>query len=284
MVCEKAYAKVNLGLKVVGKRNDGYHNLQMVMASINLYDELTFEDNHSIEIITNKEISKLEDNLIYKATKLIKDQFNISYNPKIIVNKKIPIGGGLAGGSSDAAATIRGLNKLWNLGLTYDEMYDIALKLGSDVPFCLKGLLALVEGRGEIIKPLLTKLKATLILIFPNYHCYTKDVFSNFEHYQNENNIKDLIESIYQNDIIKLGKLLFNDLEAAVNQMAIKNNNVTIAQIKEELMKSGCIGATMSGSGSTVIGLCESDEIGRQTSNMITSLFPGFKTEIVEIL
>jgi 4-diphosphocytidyl-2C-methyl-D-erythritol kinase len=284
MVKEKAYAKVNLGLKVLDKRSDGYHNLEMVMASVDLFDELTFENSEYIDIITNKEMGKIEDNLIYKATKLIQETYGIRSNPKITVDKRIPIGGGLAGGSSDAAATIRGLNQLWKLGLTYEDMYSLALKLGSDVPFCLTGKIAYVGGRGELIIPLLASLNATLILVFPNYQCYTKEIFAGFIGGNYAHNISNVIKAIMENDLVRIGKSLFNDLEYVVNALALKNNKVPISQIKENLMANGCLGTTMSGSGSTVIGLCENDQKAREIVDKIRLQFPSFTVKIVKII
>lgn len=284
MVKEKAYAKVNLGLKVLDKRSDGYHNLEMVMASVDLFDELTFENSEYIDIITNKEMGKIEDNLIYKATKLIQETYGIRSNPKITVDKRIPIGGGLAGGSSDAAATIRGLNQLWKLGLTYEDMYSLALKLGSDVPFCLTGKIAYVGGRGELIIPLLASLNASLILVFPNYQCYTKEIFAGFIGGNYAHNISNVIKAIMENDLVRIGKSLFNDLEYVVNALALKNNKVPISQIKENLMANGCLGTTMSGSGSTVIGLCENDQKAREIVDKIRLQFPSFTVKIVKII
>lgn len=284
MVKEKAYAKVNLGLKVLDKRSDGYHNLEMVMASVDLFDELTFENSEYIDIITNKEMGKIEDNLIYKATKLIQETYGIRSNPKITVDKRIPIGGGLAGGSSDAAATIRGLNQLWKLGLTNEDMYSLALKLGSDVPFCLTGKIAYVGGRGELIIPLLASLNATLILVFPNYQCYTKEIFAGFIGGNYAHNISNVIKAIMENDLVRIGKSLFNDLEYVVNALALKNNKVPISQIKENLMANGCLGTTMSGSGSTVIGLCENDQKAREIVDKIRLQFPSFTVKIVKII
>ena len=154
MIYEKAYAKMNLALKVIGKRQDGYHDLEMVMASVDLFDELSFQESDETNVIMNNDGCKLEDNLIYKAILLIKKKFSINKDVLVTVNKNIPVGGGLGGGSSDAAATIRGLNNLWDLHLKYQDMYDIAVRLGSDVPFCLTGEVAFVKGRGEIIIPL----------------------------------------------------------------------------------------------------------------------------------
>jgi len=155
MIKEIAYAKVNLGLEVLRKREDGYHDLAMVMSGISLFDELVFEiieDNEVIIDCKEMEHIPLKNNLIYKAAFYLKDKFNINKGVKVIVKKQIPEQAGLGGGSADAAATLRGLNRLFNLNLSLDELAKYAIEIGSDVPFCIYNKLAIVTGRGENIK------------------------------------------------------------------------------------------------------------------------------------
>ncbi len=146
MIKEKAYAKINLTLDVVKKRSDGYHELKMIMIPIELHDELTFEAHNEIILKSNIEI---EDNAIIKAAKKMQETYHIQEGAKITLEKHIPIGGGLAGGSADIAATLRGLNQLWNLNKPLEELEDLALSLGSDTLFCLYEKPAYVYGRGE---------------------------------------------------------------------------------------------------------------------------------------
>lgn len=275
MIVEKAYAKVNLGLKVVGKRHDGYHNLEMVNASIDLADELAFQNHDITNIVSNKEVCKLEDNLIYKTIKLMQKEFHINQEVLVNVIKNIPMGAGLAGGSSDAAATIRALNKLWDLKLSARQMYDIALQIGSDVPFCLTGKLAYVSGRGEIIEPLNTKIEARLILVFPNYSCSTKQIFNEY-HYQSNYNIESLINAIYQKDLNSIGKAMHNDLEIVVNKLTKVQNLITIVEIKEALNKYNPDKTVMSGSGSTVISLVENDTNIDNLIKKLEGIYPTF--------
>jgi len=146
MIEEKAYAKINLVLDVVKKREDGYHELQMVMIPIDLYDTLTFEESDSITLVADVEI---ENNAILKSAEIMKIRFNVEKGAKISLQKRIPVGAGLGGGSADIAATLRGLNQLWKLDLQLEDLEELALELGSDTLFCLYNKPALVYGRGE---------------------------------------------------------------------------------------------------------------------------------------
>lgn len=174
MITEKAYAKINLSLSVTGKREDGYHDLHMIMMPISLFDELTFELHDDIILDSNIEI---ENNAVIKTAKLIKDTYHVSSGVKITLHKNIPIGAGLAGGSADIAATIRGLNQLWDLNLQKEDLEKIALSLGSDTLFCLYNKPAYVFGRGEnllFVRPLPIQ---KLYLITPEVNVSTALVF-----------------------------------------------------------------------------------------------------------
>jgi 4-diphosphocytidyl-2-C-methyl-D-erythritol kinase len=205
MIIEKAYAKINLTLDVVGKRIDGYHELKMIMIPIDFFDELTFEKSDKIELISNIDI---KDNAILKTAKKMQETFGISEGVKITLNKKIPIGAGLAGGSADIAATIRGLNLLWNINLPLEALKDIALSLGSDTLFCLYNQPAYVYGRGEHIE-FINQLPIESIYLFTsNMNVSTKEVFGAhkishkfdqfpnvFQYYLNENTDQFIIKT-----------------------------------------------------------------------------------------
>src|SRR5690554_1690290 len=183
MVVEKAYAKINLGLEVLNKREDSYHDLAMIMTSISLSDELYFEEIDQNKIIIDCEKMShivLESNLIYIAAKLIKERFEINKGVKIRVVKNIPEKAGLGGGSADAAATLRGLNTLWNLGQSLDDLAKLAIEIGSDVPFCIYNKTAKVTGRGENIEFIDDVPYLNLLLVFPHFKASTKDVFNSF--------------------------------------------------------------------------------------------------------
>lgn len=174
MIEERAYAKLNLALDVVKKREDGYHELNMIMIPIDLYDTLLFEPSETIELISNLEI---KDNAIIKTADLLKETYQVSQGAKITLNKTIPLGAGLAGGSADIAATLRGLNQLWNLQLSLPELEELALKLGSDTLFCLYNKPAYVYGRGEHLLFIDAFPDVPIYLFFPNVSVSTKVVF-----------------------------------------------------------------------------------------------------------
>ena len=173
MIKEKAYAKINIYLKVLGKRADGYHDLETLMVPINIYDELEFVD-YDYDIIESS--INIKDNIMFKAIKYLKETYNIKKCVKITLDKNIPLCGGLGGGSADLCATLRGLNKLWNLNLTINQLADIALKFGSDTLFCMFNKPAIVRGRGDIIE-FVSYPKKDIYVFKPRFEALTKDVF-----------------------------------------------------------------------------------------------------------
>lgn len=178
MIEERAYAKLNLALDVLKKRMDGYHELNMIMIPIELYDTLYFEPSDTIEVISNIEI---KDNAILKAAVLMKEKYQVALGAKITLHKTIPLGAGLAGGSADIAATLRGLNQLWQLNLSLADLEPLALRLGSDTLFCLYNKSAYVYGRGEHLLFIDTFPHVPIYLFFPDLSVSTKTVF---EHHQ----------------------------------------------------------------------------------------------------
>jgi 4-diphosphocytidyl-2-C-methyl-D-erythritol kinase len=164
LITEKAYAKVNLTLEILGKRRDGYHNLASVMQTVDLFDTITIEASDDVVVSCDNEEITPEVNLATKAVNLLRDKANIEVGATISIEKHIPVSAGLGGGSTDAAATLRGLNKLWNLGMSLDELTEVAAEIGSDVPFLVRGGTSLVQGRGEDVTPL-TPAKIPRILI-----------------------------------------------------------------------------------------------------------------------
>lgn len=264
MVVEKAYAKINLGLEVERKREDSYHDLAMVMTSISLSDELYFEEIAQNRIVIDCDKMnhiELEKNLIYKAANIIKTRFNILKGVKVRVVKNIPEQAGLGGGSADAAATLRGLNSLWNLGLSLEELAKIGIELGSDVPFCIYNKTAKVTGKGELIEFIDEVPFLNLILVIPPFKASTADVFNSFKiHGRNKGKINKLITAIQKRDIDEISDNLFNDLEYSYFFREI-------SKIKLDLVAAGAKVALMTGSGSTVFGVCLNEKDSFKVNN-----------------
>ena len=212
MIFEKAYAKINLALEV-GKEIDGYHEVNNLMVPIDLYDEVFFEKSFDDSLECETEIT---DNICLKAVKLLKEKFNITEGVHITLHKKIPIMAGLAGGSSDAAATLRGLNRLFELNATYEDLYEIACQLGSDVPFFLRNQTALCTGHGEIINPIDIDFKGIgLLIIKPNFGLSTKEVYQNyiFDGVSKKVELQNLLEAIKNKNFEEIDQWVFNDLQ-----------------------------------------------------------------------
>ena len=254
-VYEKAYAKVNLGLKVGKKRFDGYHNIETLMARIDLCDNITLKDSEDI-VIEGMNIT-LKENLMYKVITLVKNKYNIKNNVKVEINKKIPIGAGLGGGSSNAAAIIRGLNKLWNLNLSIEMMEELGQIIGSDVPFFITGKTSHVMGRGEILNKVKLSLPYKLLLVNLAVNISTKTVYENYREKNNFNfeynianlnlhQLKNDLETVYKESYPEISILMNNikhDLGGELNIMsgsgptifALYNKNKCINQIKQNI-------------------------------------------------
>lgn len=259
-----AYAKINLYLKVTGKQDNGYHNLKMLMQSISLHDDIYIQKNNSgkirVDIINENNLSENErisladkDNLVYKAAELLLNQYKSNVGVDIVLNKRIPMQAGLGGGSSDAASVLLGLNWYLDLKLSINELSLLGLKLGADIPFCLRGGLALVEGIGEQVTPL-PKIKMKYVLIVkPHIGISTKEAFAHYDRCLDEKSKNDafenLIKALEKEELRYILPNMFNDLETAVFNMAPE-----IAKIKMELEKLAG-GALMTGSGSAVFTL-----------------------------
>lgn len=254
MVKEKAYAKINLFLNVVSKRFDGYHDLEMVMASIDIFDVLTFKNNSTKEIVINSDVKitdDYKDNIVYKIANYLKEEFNVNKGVIIDINKAIPIAAGLAGGSADAAAALRGLNKLWKLKLSLDALAKIGIKFGADIPFCIYNKLCIAKGKGEELAFLENKLKTPILIVNPMIKISTKDVFSRVKVEEiRERKISDMTSAIYNNNYELMTRELHNSLEQIAFDIEPK-----IEQLKNQMISLGMDGALMSGSGSSVFGL-----------------------------
>lgn len=249
----KAYAKINISLDVVGKREDNYHLLKMIMQTIELYDLITVNKSEKdINITCNKSyVPKDERNLAYKAAKLFIDTYSIKSGVDIHIEKNIPVTAGLAGGSTDAAAVLKAMRTLFNLNIKDEELINLGLKIGADVPFCIVGGTALCEGIGEkltILKPFKNHI---LVIVKPPFGVSTKEVYQNLDinkiHKHPETN--EIIKAIENNDLRQVSYFMKNVLE----NVTLRKYSV-LKDIKNEMLKLGALGSMMSGSGPTVFG------------------------------
>ena len=258
----KAYAKVNIGLDVLRRREDGYHEVKMIMQTVNLFDNLSIEDfeddNGTIVISANQDtIPVNEDNLIYKAAKLLMDEFSISKGVKIHLEKNIPVAAGMAGGSTDAAATLVGVNEVFSLRLSTEELMKRGVKIGADVPYCIMGGTALSEGIGEVLSEIKGFPQCHVLIAKPPINVSTKYVYENL--HANElkyhPDIDGLIEFIKKGDLYGIASKMENVLET----VTVKEYPI-IEEIKTFMKENGAINSIMSGSGPTVFGLFDDIE------------------------
>ncbi|MBL1225441.1 4-(cytidine 5'-diphospho)-2-C-methyl-D-erythritol kinase [Enterococcus sp. BWR-S5] len=255
-IIEKAPAKINLGLDALYKREDGYHELEMVMASVDLADRLFFEtltENQIMIETDNSFIPVDQKNHAFAAAELIKERFQITSGVRIYIEKRIPVAAGLAGGSSDCAATLRGLNRLWNLGLSNHELADLGSEIGSDVPYCIEGGTAFVTGRGEKIEKMPPMPQCWVVLVKPKMSVSTGSIFGSlsFNSIQHPD-IPGLKAAVNANDYEAMTQTIGNALESVTIQ-----KHPVVQQIKDRMMKFGADAALMSGSGPTVFALCD---------------------------
>ena len=251
----KALAKINLGLDVLGKREDGYHDVRMIMQTVGIFDrvDLVWKEEPGIQVETNLYYLPVnEDNLVYRAAKLMKDEFQIKEGVRIVLQKFIPVAAGLAGGSSDAAAVLVGMNRIFNLGLKQNKLMELGLKIGADVPFCIMRGTALAEGIGEKLTALPPMPKCPVLIAKPAISVSTKTVYEGLKLYDGMEHpdIDGVMESIQQKDLKGVASLMGNILETVTIPMY-----PVIKDIMKLMMDNGALNAMMSGSGPTVFGL-----------------------------
>ena len=250
----KAYAKINLGLDVVGILENGYHEVKMVMQTVGIYDELSFERAESGIVVTTDsgELPTDENNLIYKAAKLMFDTYGIREGIRIHLQKNIPIAAGMAGGSTDAAATMKGINRLFDLGCSLRELMELGVQIGADVPYCVMGGTALAEGIGEKLTALNPAPECFLVVAKPDINVSTKYVYEHLdaegveEHPDIDGMVKAIEEGSLQGILDRMGNVLEN--------VTVKAHPI-IDTIKDRMRELGAVGSMMSGSGPTVFGI-----------------------------
>ena len=265
----KAMAKINLGLDVVRKREDGYHEVRMIMQTIRMYDQimLTEQKEPGIKVKTNVSFLPVtEDNLVYKAAKLLMDEFQVTSGVEIDLRKFIPTAAGMGGGSSDAAAVLVGVNRMFKLGLSKQQLMERSVAIGADVPFCVLRGTALAEGIGEVLTPLPPLPKCFVLIAKPPINVSTKFVYTNLR--ANEltwhPDIDGQIQALWDGDLEEVCRKMGNVLE-----------NVTIpaypiiSTIKEKMLQCGAVNAMMSGSGPTVFGIFSEREQAEKAAELL---------------
>lgn len=251
----KAYGKVNLGLDVIRKRPDGYHEVRMIMQTVQLFDRLQLKKTNKpqISLTTNLNyVPSNEQNLVYKAIALLQKEFQLQEGVIAELEKHIPVSAGMAGGSSDCAAALYGMNRLFSLGLSMEQLMEYGVKLGADVPYCIMRGTALSEGIGEILTRLSPMPPCYFVIAKPSISVSTKFVYENLklEEVKEHPDIDGMMDALVQNDLSGITKRLSNVLET----VTIPNYPI-IDEIKKELLNTGAMNALMSGSGPTVFGI-----------------------------
>ena len=265
----KALAKINLGLDVLGKRENGYHDVRMIMQSIYLYDDVKIEKTEESGIFLETNLHFLptdSSNIAYKAAQMLLEEFDISQGVKIGLNKHIPVAAGLAGGSSNAAAVLFGMNRLFALHLTQEELMERGVKLGADVPYCIMRGTVLAEGIGEQLHKLPAMPKCTVLIAKPPVSVSTKMVYEALDAKEIlvHPDIDGLIQGLEQGSLRRVASCMGNVLEDVTIPMY-----PVIDKIKEEMQACGALNALMSGSGPTVFGLFENRADARKAQARI---------------
>ena len=267
----KALAKINLGLDVLRRREDGYHEVKMIMQTIGLHDDLEIRKTKTpgIQVKTNLYyLPTNENNLVYKAAKLLMDEFQIQDGVSIQLKKRIPVAAGMAGGSSDGAAVLWGINQMYGLGLSMQALMERGVRLGADVPYCIQRGTALAEGIGEKLSVLPPMPKCTILIAKPGISVSTKFVYENLHANdlkpEQHPDVDSMIEAMRQKDLGLLCSRMGNVLET----VTIPAYPV-INEIKRTMMDNGAIGSMMSGSGPTVFGIFDSPVAAKQAMKAV---------------
>jgi len=271
----KAYAKINLGLDVIRKRPDGYHDIKTVMQTVNLYDTVTIRKTKFKSVTVRSNLSYLptdQRNLAYKAVQLFREVYPLRDGLSIFLNKRIPVSAGLAGGSADAAATLIGLNQMYKAQLSPEVLLSLGKKLGADVPFCLTLGTALAEGIGEILTPLSPMPDCHILLVKPDINVSTKHVYENLilNEETKHPDIDAMLNALKEKDLYKLAPLLKNIME-----IVTAREYPVIEDIKNKMIENGALASVMSGSGPTVYGIFDNQSKAQKAYEIFKYSFCG---------
>lgn len=267
----KAYAKINLGLDVTGRRDDGYHLVRMIMQNVDLYDTLTFEDTDDGAISLTASSSKIptdDSNLICKVANQLKDKYNVQKGVRIHLEKRIPVAAGMAGGSTDGAAAYLALNRLWNLDLDKETLCHLAVKLGADIPYCIIGGTALAEGIGEELTRISDMPKCSILIAKPDIDVSTGWVYKTLDSKEIESHpdIDAIRGAIESGNLVKMCSLIGNVLEPVT-----ASKYSVIGELEKIMENNGAVGAFMTGSGPTVFGIFDNDAKAEEAFEAVKS-------------
>jgi len=278
-----APAKINYILEIGRKRKDGFHEIKTVFQTVSLFDVLHFKEIQG-KVIINSNTDKMgppEENLVYKAAMMLKRKLTVDKGVEIFIDKKIPVGAGLGGGSSDAACALKGLARLWNLRLDKKTLYEMASFLGADVPFFIEGGIATARGKGDVISNISRGIKPSfsVLLVYPEIHISTKEAYEKWDKEGDGSKGKGIdtfMKAFYKFDTDGMAKSLFNDFESVI----IKQHPI-IGEIKQKMKELGALGALMSGSGSSVFGIFPDSQTIKDA--ILKAKFPGKVFELKTI-
>ena len=279
-VIEKAYGKINLSLDVLGRKENGYHEVSMIMQTVGIYDTISLSkiDGDGILLtVSTKELPLDDNNIVYKAIRLIKEEYGIETGVSVHIEKQLPIAAGMGGGSADAAATLRGMNRLFNLELNETELEELGLKLGADVPFLIRGGIALAEGIGERLTELEPFPECALLIVKPKLGVSTKEVYEAFDSLSEVKHpdIDSVVKGLGKSSLCDIVKDLGNVLE----EVTVRKHRI-ISEIKQLLLENGAVFSMMTGSGPTVFGVFESEKEAEE-AKLVLKKQNGF--EMVEV-
>lgn len=264
-----AMAKINLGLDVLRRRENGYHDVKMIMQTVNIYDTLDFVKLQDSKIVVKTDTMELptdENNLIYKAAKLLFDKCGVKEGVEITLTKRIPIAAGMAGGSTDAAAALVGINTLFDLNLSMDDLKEIGVKIGADVPYCIEGGTALSEGIGEILTKLPDAPDCFVVVAKPEISVSTKYVYENLHanELKKHPDIDGMVEAIKEGNLDGVCKRMENVLETVT-----ETKYPVISELKQMLKEAGAENSLMSGSGPTVFAIFKEEELAKKVLELV---------------
>ncbi len=281
----KAYAKINLYLDILGRRADGYHDIQSIMQTLELSDTLLIFEHSRIEVtvsapptggqadrqVCDSSFLSPDRNLIWQAAKLLQERYEIKRGALIKLIKNIPMAAGLGGGSADAAAILIGLNLLWHLNLSLGRLQKLGEDLGSDVPFCVRGGTVLVEGKGERLTPLPYLPRASVVIARPSFELPTSRVYSEFDQGDTAplSRLSLMLKAIHDKDMKEICSNLANILERPVFR-----HHPEVRRLKETAISAGALGALMTGSGPSVFAIVDSETMTKKVAGELSKICP----------